>query len=295
MKQVALLSVVVFKITTPSTCCATVIFKFEYKMLKIGSIGAKPEFNDLEVAGDEVAGDVYDDFYEIDDVASNTLKEIKLATKRDRIAGIRVEELNIAKIKKETLATWVADMSIVLAKYRQAMKPAADTIEKLYENTIADKSEIIKLQNAVIRKNSEQMKELSSTVQTEMKSYCDIVKKSCKKSAVSPEKLKSVVKCVAEEEDRKSNLIVFGCAEDTDEDLANVVSEVLETVDVKPKVIESSRMGGRKEGHCRPIKVKLSSQDSVNTVLRNSRKLKGSGNLKQYYTDQLKRGQFTGG
>ena len=174
-------------------------------------------------------------------------------------------------------------MSTVLAHYRQAMKPAADTIEKLYKNTIADKSEIIKLQDAVIRQNSEQIKELSSTVQTEMKSYCDIVKKSCKKSAVSPEKLKSVVKSVAEEEDRKSNLIVFGLTEDTNEDLADVVSEVLETVDVKPKVIECSRMGGRKEEHCRPVKVKLSSQDSVNAVLRNSRKLKGVGKFEAVF------------
>ena len=192
----------------------------------------------------------YEDFYEIDDVACHRLKEIKLATKRDSIAGIRVEELNTAKIKKETLATWVADMSTVLAHYRRAMKPAADTIEKLYKNTIADKSETLKLQDAVIRQNSEQVKELSSAVQTEMKSYCDIVKKSCKKSAVSPEKLKSVVKSVAEEEDRKSNLIVFGLTENTNEVLSNVVSEVLETVDVKPKVIECSRMGGKKEEHC---------------------------------------------
>ena len=34
-------------------------------------------------------------------------------------------------------------------------------------------------------------------------------------------------------------------------------------------------MRGKKQGHRRHIKVKLSSLDSVNTVLRNSRKLKG--------------------
>ena len=36
-------------------------------------------------------------------------------------------------------------------------------------------------------------------------------------------------------------------------------------------------IGWKKGTHCRPVKVKLSSQDSVNTVLRNSRKLKGVG------------------
>ena len=87
------------------------------------------------------------------------------------------------------------------------MKNAIDTVEKLYESEFADKSEIIRLQEEVIKKNSEQIREFSSTFQTEMKSYCDIVKKNCDKSGVSPEKLKNVIKSFSEEEDRKSNLI----------------------------------------------------------------------------------------
>ena len=54
---------------------------------------------------------------------------------------------------------------------------------------------------------------------------------------VSPKKLKNVIKSVAEDEDRKSNLIVFGLTEETDDDLTNVVSELFEAVGVKPKVI----------------------------------------------------------
>ena len=91
---------------------------------------------------------------------------------------------------------------------------------------------------------------------------------------VSPKKLKNVIKSVAEDEDRKSNLIVFGLTEETNEDLTNVVFEVFKAAGAKPTVIECSRMRGKKQGHRRHIKVKLSSLDSVNTVLRNSRKLK---------------------
>ena len=65
----------------------------------------------------------------------------------------------------------------------------------------------------LIKKNSEQIGEFSSTVQTEMKRYCDIVKKNCEKSVVSPEKVENVINSVAEGEDRKSNLIVFGLTE----------------------------------------------------------------------------------
>ena len=43
-----------------------------------------------------------------------------------------------------------------------------------------------------------------------MKSYCDIVKKSCKKAVVTHEKLTKAIKTVAEEEDRGKNLMVLG-------------------------------------------------------------------------------------
>ena len=69
-------------------------------------------------------------------------------------------------------------------------------------------------------------------------------------------------------------MIVFGLTEETNEDLTNVVFEVFKAAGAKPTVIECSRMRGKKQGHRRHIKVKLSSLDSVNTVLRNSRKLK---------------------
>ena len=55
---------------------------------------------------------------------------------------------------------------------------------------------------------------------------------------MSPEKLKNVIKSVAEEEDRKLNLIVFGLTEETIENLTNVVSEVFEAVGANPKDIK---------------------------------------------------------
>ena len=94
----------------------------------------------------------------MDDVSFYTLKEIKSATKRDGIADLKIEELNTAKIKKETLATWVASLCFYVSEYRQEAKNAIDTVEKLYESAFADKSEIIRLQDEVIKKNSEQIR-----------------------------------------------------------------------------------------------------------------------------------------
>ena len=67
------------------------------------------------------------------------------------------------------------------------------------------------------------------TVQTNMKNYYDIVEENCRKSAVSPEKLKSVIESVAEEDD----LIVF---ENKRSYFSIVVSEVLKTVGAKLRV-----------------------------------------------------------
>ena len=47
---------------------------------------------------------------------------------------------------------------------------------------------------------------------------------------MSPEKQKNVIKFEAEEEDRKSNLIVFGLTEETNEDLTNLVFEVFKSL-----------------------------------------------------------------
>ena len=73
---------------------------------------------------------------------------------------------------------------------------------------------------------------------------------------MNPEKVKNVIKSVAGEDVRKSNLIVFGLSEETNEDLTNAVFDVFEAVSAKPKVIECSKMGRKKQEHHRPIKVK---------------------------------------
>ena len=57
---------------------------------------------------------------------------------------------------------------------------------------------------------------------------------------MNSEKLKNVIVSVVEVEVRKSNLIVFGLSEETNEDLTNAVFEVFEAVSAKPKVIECS-------------------------------------------------------
>ena len=146
-------------------------------MFRKDNLVAKPEFKYVE----ELTANLFDDFYEMYDVSFYTLREINSATKRDGIADLKTEEKNTAKTKKDTPATWDANLCFCVSEYRQKAKNFIDTVEKLCEGAFADKSEIRRLQEEVIRKNSEQIREFSSTVQHEIKSYCNIVKKNCDK------------------------------------------------------------------------------------------------------------------
>ena len=103
---------------------------------------AKAEFVNVE----ELTAILFDDFYKMYDVSFYTLREIKSATKRDGIADFKTEELNTAKIRIGTPATWVANLCVCVSEYRQKAKNFIDTVEKLCEGAFADKSEKIRLQ-----------------------------------------------------------------------------------------------------------------------------------------------------
>ena len=80
---------------------------------------------------------------------------------------------------------------------------------------------VIKLQGELLESKSEQLKSVQTAVQTtvkdtvqaEIRSYSDVVKKT-DSAAFTPETLKKVFKNVVEEEDRSRNLMVFGLEEE---------------------------------------------------------------------------------
>ena len=69
--------------------------------------------------------------------------------------------------------------------------------------------------------------------------------------------LQNAVKTVIEEEDRAKNVIIFGLAEVENEVLEDKVGAVIEELGEKLK-LECSRIGKKKPGNTRPVKVNKS-------------------------------------
>ena len=187
---------------------------------------------------------------------------------------------------KQIMGGWLIEISKSLNFANEMLKVANSTISKLQSAAIEDKETVIKLRKEVISIKNEQLQSVSTTVQSEMKSYCDIVKKSCKKAVVTHEKLTKAIKTVAEEEDRGKNLMVFGLKEDKGENLADKVHELFSSVGEKPCIEDSVRVGTTAEKEnstVRPVKVILRSSDTVNQLLRKSGKLRGLENYKSVF------------
>ena len=187
---------------------------------------------------------------------------------------------------KEKMAEWLIEIGKSLKFANDLLKIANSTISRLQSASIKDKENIIKLQEEVISIKNDQLQSVTTTVQSEMKSYCDIVKKSCKKTAVTQEKLTKAVKTVVEEEDRGKNLMVFGLKEDKEEDLTAKVDKIFNSVGEKLCVLECVRIGAIPEtssSTTRPVKVIMRSSESVYQVLRKSGKLRGSESYKTVF------------
>ena len=165
-----------------------------------------PRFEDIN---DEL-DNIDEKFCEIDEDITQQFEWARKATNCGNIKSLTRDMLMKPKITKETLAEQLLYELSVMKTARSLLCQADKTITNVYEECNAHKTKIMELQNDMSQSKNEQLNEVSSTVQNEMKIYCDIVKKSCKKAAVSPEKLKNIVKTVAEEEDRSKNLVVFG-------------------------------------------------------------------------------------
>ena len=93
---------------------------------------------------------------------------------------------------------------------------------------------------------------------------------------VTPEVLKKVVKTIVQEEDRIRNVMVFGIAEEKNENLAQRVQEVFKEIGIEPKM-EVSRVGKiDKEKNKRPVKVTLTNPSVVQQILSQARRLRNS-------------------
>jgi len=194
-------------------------------------------------------------------------------------------------VTRDKLIKWLETVCYILDSFSVPLLQNAcdvidaktERIDELQREKIGDQQTIIKLQEEVIKKNSDELKEVKSTVQTEMKSYSSAVQRTCS-TALSAKKIATAVKNVTDKDDRRKNLIIYGLEETSGEVLNDRAEQVLAEIDEKPLIRDCVRVGMKRPDskHPRPVKLSLSNSDHVAQVLRNANKLhtkKGYGSI----------------
>eukprot|EP00116_Pleurobrachia_bachei_P007963 sb/3468225/ len=125
-----------------------------------------------------------------------------------------------------------------------------------------------------LTEKSKKIEETMSSVKEELKGFAAVVKKSCTAS-LAPRKLQAAMVKASSVEDRSSNLIIYGLTESVGEEKTeDVVLNVLEHTNERPKLVSCRRLGEKKEGKKRPVKVVLHNRDMVRSILARSEMLR---------------------
>ena len=155
------------------------------------------------------------------------------------------------------------------------MKSGCLEVDALKSEAKCAIKDLAEVQSELLHNKREQINALQASVQTtiksEMKSYCDIAKKSSGSESVILKKIKTVVQDIVE--DRSKNLMIFGLEETAGENLNSKVNEVFQELNEKP-MFKADRVGGKASD--RPVKVTCESSSVVSDLLRKSKVLKSS-------------------
>ncbi len=190
------------------------------------------------------------------------------------------------QIKKDVLADFVDNLSGVLLKSRSLLRSAAVKFDELSSDQIINQKRLIEMQDVLSRSNNSQLETVEATVKkeiTSLKSWSTVVQKNSS-STPSVKSVQRAVKSVVDQNDRNKNFIVHDddCEEDKDEDILSEMMDEMYEDECKPQILGFSRIGIRKPGTKRPLKVTLVSRDAAIQVLTYAKKLKKS-KYKDFY------------
>jgi len=208
-------------------------------------------------------------------------RELKCEDEDDLTADL------FARPNKSVMSRWLEGARDIMCRQQQMLENFKDLVSTMKTEAIGDKTKVIKLQGKLLDCKEEQLAAVKTTVQdtvqTEMRTYGDVLK-STSPAAISPATFKKVVKDVIKDEDRSKNLMVFGLTEEDGEQLNEKICDVFVEIGEKPQLV-AVRIGRRQEGGtgCRPVKVTLTSSTAVQQILTRARLLKQQERLKDVY------------
>ena len=208
------------------------------------------------------------------------------ATNVSSVADLNQKVLS-DKLNKGPLSEYLSSFVKLLDSSLNLCKGAAGSIDEM-------KTKVMDTQSQLIDRKKEELGTVKETVKTELKSWVDIVKKDNKQNRqLTTKSVKEAVKTVNQEEERSRNLIIYGVKEPEDDSWENTLNFDLATDTVKSiaeitgtsniDIIHSCRVGDKKPGRVRPIKVKLESSLHVESILKNAYKLKTNIDFKTVF------------
>ena len=232
--------------------------------------------NGVKLDGVFYTEDVNECEEEIESLFSDMFGALNCSEESDLTAEAFIEK----DTPKGTLTEWLERCCDVIARSKEVMRAASNTVDKLKSAKIEDQQTIIRLQGETIKKQSDELQSVHSTVQTELKGYSEVLKKTCTQ-VITQKNLKAVVREAVVRDDRGKNLMIYGLKEEEGEELKKKVSAVLEQLDEKPHMSTCSRVG--KEGSDKPVKITLRSSGAVRQILVKSGRLSKVDGLKMIY------------
>lgn len=196
----------------------------------------------------------------------------------------RINEETLQKsVNKPAITQWLGSAMDILdraadqlngaIKLESNLSQAQEENRALLAEKVSDQKVVIDLQNKLITSKDQEIASVQECVQKEVRSYASAVQKTCA-TALAPKIIQNAVKKANVADQRERNLIVHGMTEEEGEDLKTKVMTVFRHLDEQPLFTVPLRVGGAGSGKVRPVKVSLSSQDSVFTLLKKSKLLK---------------------
>ena len=197
------------------------------------------------------------------------------------------DNLHTTRSKEAAITTWFYRLTEMFGRTKNMTLAAGRKIEELNTSRLKEQEKVITLQEELLKEKDAQIASFQTTVRDEVASVNTAVKSEIRSSwskvvelgtakPISTANLKEAVKSAVAEDDKSRNIMIFGKAEAENENVGEVVAEVLNDLNEKPRPIECLRVGTTTEGKPRPIKVKLSSRDSVANILRKAKLLRDS-------------------
>ena len=176
----------------------------------------------------------------------------------------------------------------IVCQSRSVLRSTCAKFDDHQSELVSNQKCLIQAQQDLIVCQNKKLDVVGETVQKEVQSFSDVVKKNCSvNNSVTPAKLKRTLRTAIVDEKRPKNFLILGADEDLylnndeqmeDEDL---VEEIFSSMYIKdhsftqPDIEQCSRVGVKKSsGAGRPIKVTLRSPDAVREVLSRAKRLK---------------------